>query len=71
MRWFSTKTFLEVFNQTFINLTGAWFAVAFVSPGIFGVSSPQQYFELLIRNIPFGIVGLILTSWLAERVKSL
>lgn len=71
MNLFSVKTFLEVFNQTFVNLTAAWFAVAFVSPGIFGVSSAQQYFELLIRTLPFGIVGLILSSWLAERIKSL
>lgn len=71
MRWFSVKTFLEVFNQIFINMTAAWFALAFVSPGIFGVSSIQQYFELLLRTLPFGIVGLIFSSWLAERNKTL
>lgn len=71
MKWFSLKTFLEVFNQMLINLTAGWFAVSFVSPGFFGVSSQQLYFEILIQNLPFGIVGLIFSSWLAERIKSL
>ncbi len=70
MRWFSVKTFLEVSNQTVINLSAAYFAVAFVSPGIFGIPS-SQYFELLLKNIPFGILGLIFCSWLAERIKIL
>ena len=38
MKWFSAKTFLDVLNQTFINLTSAWFGVVLVAPGIFGVS---------------------------------
>lgn len=71
MKWFGLKTFLEVFNQVMINMTAAWLVVAFVSPGIFGVASIQQYFELLIKNLPFGIVGLIFCSWLAERIKNL
>lgn len=69
MRLFSFKTFLEVFNQMFINLTAGWFAVSLVSPGIFGVSSQQQYFELLSHNLPFGIMGLLISSFIAEKIK--
>lgn len=71
MKWFSAKTFLEVFNQALIGITSAWFGIALVSPGIFGVSSLQEYFKLLIQSFPFGMMGLIFSSVLAEKIKSL
>lgn len=70
MRLFSRKTFLEVLNQTLINLSSAWLGVAFVVPGIFGVKSVQEYMLLLFQNLPFGIVGLVFASILAERIKN-
>jgi len=71
MRLFTLRTFLEVLNQTSINVSSAWFAIVLVSPGFLEMSSLQQYFELLIKNVPLGIVSLILNSWLAERNKTL
>ena len=71
MPLFSKKTFLEVLTSVFTNVTAGWFTVVLISPGIFGVSFPSEYFALLTKNVPFGIVGLVLTSMLAEKVKSL
>ena len=69
MKLFSRKTLLNVSNQILINLTSGWFGVALIVPGIFGVSSPQQYFGILLQNLPFGILGLLLAAFLAERMK--
>lgn len=69
MRLFSTKTVLEVFNAIFINLTSAWFGIIFVAPGFFGVSSIGKYLELLTTNLPFAILGLVISLWLAEKNK--
>lgn len=71
MKLFSTKTFLETLNQVFINLTAAWFGISLVSPGIFGVETIQEYLRLLIESFPFGIVGVILSSVLSEKIKSI
>lgn len=71
MKWFSLKTFLEIFTQTFVNVTAAYFTVALVSPGIFGISSLSLYFDILIKNVPFGIFGLVFCSALSEKTKSL
>lgn len=71
MKLFSLKTFLEVVSQIFINLSSGWFGVVLISPGFFGVSSQEQYFQLLIKHLPFGIVGLVLSAFLAERIKHL
>lgn len=69
MKLFTIKTLLEVVNQIFINLSAGWLGVILISPGFFGVSSQEQYFQLLIKNLPFAIVGIVLCSALAERVK--
>lgn len=68
---FSVKTFLEVVNQILINLSSAWFGVVLVVPGFFGASSPQQYFDILFHNLPFGILGMIASVYLSERIKAL
>ena len=71
MKIFSVKTFLEILNDTLVNVSSGWFGVILVAPGFFGVSSAQQYFELLIKNLPFAILGLIGASILSEKIKSL
>jgi hypothetical protein len=69
MKLFSRKTLLEISNQVLVNLTSGWFGIVLIAPGIFGVSSAQQYLELLIKNLPFAIIGLTLCVILAERIK--
>lgn len=71
MKLFSKRTFLEVFNQILINLSSGWFGVVLIAPGFFGASSPQQYFGILLQNLPFGILGLMTSSYLSERIKAL
>lgn len=66
---FSRKTLLEISNQILVNLTSGWFGIVLIAPGIFVVSSIQQYLELLIKNLPFAIIGLILCVIIAERIK--
>lgn len=71
MKLFSTKTFLETVLGILINLSSGWFGVILVAPGFFGVSSLPQYFNVLLHNLPFGILGVIISSYLAERIKAL
>lgn len=71
MRIFSAKTLLEVLTGITINLTSVWFAVIFIAPGIFGVSSFGEYSALLTQNLPFGIMGIITSALLAEKAKIL
>lgn len=71
MKLFSGKIFLEISNQILINLTSGWFGIVLIAPGFFGVSSAQQYSELLAKNLPFAIIGLILCVIIAERIKLL
>lgn len=68
---FSKKAALEVIASIFINLTSGWFGVILVVPGLFGVSSLNEYLKILIINLPFGIVGLIISIILLERSKLL
>lgn len=68
---FSTKTFFEVMATIFINLTSGWFGVLFVAPGLFDVASLSEYRQLLTANLPFGILGLVISLWLTEKSKSL
>lgn len=69
MKIFSAGTFLGVVNQTLINVNATWFILAFVSPGFFGISSIQQYIDTLIKYMPFGIIGIVVASFLTERIK--
>lgn len=69
MKLFSKKTILEVLASMFINLTSGWFGVVLITPGLFGASSLNEYLRLLIVNLPFGIVGLIISIILSERSK--
>lgn len=65
---FTKRTLLGVSNQVLINLTSGWFGVVLISPGLLGVPS-QQYFELLIKNLPIGILSLVVSAFVAERIK--
>ena len=69
MRLFQLKTLLEVIVSVFINLTSGWFGVTLISPGFFGVTSQDQYFTILLQNLPFGIIGLVFSAILLERTK--
>lgn len=65
----SPKTILEVTAAIFVNLTSAWLGILLVSPGLANATS-QQYINLLLHNLPFAIVGLLLSFWLTERSKT-
>ena len=68
MMWLlSPKNGFEVLAGICINLTSGWFGILVISPGFFNISSFGQYFSLLTNNLPFGIVGLILSLWLTDR----
>ena len=71
MKVFSRKTIFEVFAGTTINLTSGWFGILLVAPGFFGDSTFEEYFKLFITNVPFGILGLLVSFWLTEKSKSL
>ena len=69
MKLFSKRTALEVLSGILINLTSAWFGILVVTPGFFDVSSVQEYLQLLIVNLPFAIVGLVVTLLVSEEAK--
>lgn len=71
MRYISEKTFFEVLTNIWVNLTSGWFALLLIAPGFLGTKSIEEYFQLLITNLPFGIVGFIIALILAERSKRL
>lgn len=67
----SQKTFFEVLTNIWVNVTSGWFAILLIAPGVFGTSSTGEYFQLLIKNLPFGIVGFVIALILTERSKKL
>ena len=69
MKVFSQKTLINVLAAISINLTSAWFGLLVVSPGLFGLSSLEEYGKLLINNLPFAILGLLFSLWLTEKGK--
>lgn len=71
MKLFSRKSFLEVLSGIFVNLTSGWFGVLFIVPGLLKELSFEEYVRLLTQNIPFGIVGLIMSVVLTEKSKNL
>lgn len=70
-KFVSRKTSLEVLASVFINLTSGWFGILLVTPGFFGMSNFLEFLRLLTLNIPFGIVGLLISLWLSEKSKIL
>lgn len=58
-------------SALFVNLASGWLGVMLITPGLFGVSSINEYLALLTENLPFGIVGLILSFITSEKSKSL
>lgn len=71
MRLITLKTLFEVLAGILENLTSGWFGLLIVAPGLFDVSSFEEYMRLLTINLPLGIVGLIATLLLKERSKRL
>ena len=71
MKLFSAKSFLEVVSGIFVNLTSGWFGVLLVVPGFLKDLSLQEYIQLLTQNLPFGLVGLIISIILTEKSKSI
>ena len=68
--FFTPQTFLETLAGIFINLTSGWFGILIVSPPLFKVT-PTEYYELLKYNLPFAILSLVVTLWLAQKSKDL
>lgn len=68
---FSKKTFFEVLSAIFINLTSVWVGLTFAAPGLYKFSSFEEYKQLLTINLPFAIIGLIISLWLTQRSKEL
>lgn len=72
MKLFSRKTLLESLASVCFDLTAAWIAVVFISPGLFsGNSSPQNLFLTLLANIPWAVVVFVLGLILQEEAKKL
>ena len=71
MRFISLKTLFEVLSEILENLTSGWFGLLIVAPGLFDVSSFDEYMHLLTINLPLGIVGLAATLLLKEKSKKL
>ena len=70
MNLFSRKTLLESLASVCFDLTAAWIAVIFISPGLFnGGSSPQSFILTLLANIPWAVVVFVLGLTLQERSK--
>lgn len=65
----SNSTKFKVLAELMVNLASGWFGVVLISPGLFGVASVEEYLGMLIANLPFGIVGLLIALWLAEKAK--
>jgi len=62
----SQSTFFEVLTGIWVNVTSGWFAILLIVPGLFGTSSIEEYFQLLIKNLPFGIVGFVIALVLTK-----
>ncbi len=68
----SRKISIELARQILVNLTSAWLGIILVAPGFFGEVSLASYLRLLLTNLPFAILGLVVSYWLMseeERVK--
>jgi hypothetical protein len=66
-----SETFFEVLASVCVNVTSGWFAVLLIVPGFLETKSFEDYLKLLFTNLPFGIVGFIVTLLLTQRSKTL
>ena len=66
MKWFSRSSWFEVLAGIMINLTAAWISVVLISPGFFNISL-ETYLIILLRNIPFAILGLVASLWFTQK----
>ncbi|MEK7177641.1 MAG: hypothetical protein AAB705_02335 [Patescibacteria group bacterium] len=71
MNLFSYKTFLEVITIIITNLTSGWFGALLITPGFISGITFDKYLKSLMLNIQYGILGLIVSLLLTERIKSL
>lgn len=69
MRVFSQKAVLEVFAAIFVNLSSGWMGIILISPGLFELTK-GQFSIILLKNVPFAIVGLLIVLALTERRES-
>jgi len=69
MKHLSKSTLAKILADLSINLSSGWFGILLVSPGLFGVSSLEEYLRLLTTNLPFGIFGLVVAYLLLEKSK--
>ena len=71
MNLFSYKTFLEVITIIITNLTSGWFGALLITTGFVNGITFDKYLKSLMLNLQYGILGLIVSLLLTERIKSL
>ncbi|KKU90430.1 MAG: hypothetical protein UY19_C0002G0003 [Candidatus Wolfebacteria bacterium GW2011_GWA2_47_9b] len=71
MNLFSYKTFLEVITIIITNLTSGWFGALLITTGFINGITFDKYLKSLMLNLQYGILGLIVSLLLTERIKSL
>jgi len=69
MQSLSKPTIAKILAEVSINLSSGWFGILLVSPGLFSISSIEEYLRLLTINLPFGIFGLAVAYLLLEWSK--
>ena len=64
----TTRAFLKALSSVTGNISGTWFAVAFITPN-FIKFSPVDSITILTKDISSGIVWLILTTILERTIN--
>ena len=67
----SHKASVRILYDVIVNLTSGWIGVVLISPGIFNPLAFGDYGLLLIKNLPFAMLGVIAAHWLLVKNKSL
>lgn len=62
------RPWLRALSGLSINISAAWFALAFIGPNVSFPDSPEDFLKLTL-NIVFGIVFLLLTVYLERRLE--
>ena len=68
LKVFSQPYWLKAFSGLCINLSAAWFGLAFVTPNFADLSNINILW-VLIRDVLFGIVFLVLTAIIERRME--
>lgn len=55
------KVIIELISAIMINVTSGFLAVILISPGIFGVSSFNEYLRIFSTNLPFTAFGFFVS----------